>query len=96
MNEAQIEREIKQAFDDQDLKVEFYKYWLDYDVKSHCRHLECISLLFSSAQQAQENLMAYLEIVGENADDLPLTWRDGREAGRAVSSLTAKKIAAFD
>lgn len=45
-------------------------------------------------QQAQENLMAYLEIVGENADDLPLTWRDGREAGRAVSSLTAKKIAA--
>ena len=37
--------------------------------------------------------MAYLEIVGENADDLPLTWRDDPELGRTISSLTSKQYA---
>jgi Tfp pilus assembly protein PilF len=44
-------------------------------------------------EQARQDLMAYLEIVGENADDLPLTWRDDPELGRSVSSLTAKQYA---
>ena len=42
-------------------------------------------------EQARQDLMAYLEIVGEHADDLPLTWRDDPELGRCVSSLTAKQ-----
>ena len=41
--------------------------------------------------QAKQDLMAYLEIVGEHADDLPLTWRDDPELGRSVSTLTAKQ-----
>ncbi len=45
------------------------------------------------AEQAKQDLMAYLEIVGEHADDLPLTWRDDPELGRSVSSLTAKQYA---
>ncbi len=44
-------------------------------------------------EQARQDLTAYLEIVGENADDLPLTWRDDPELGRSVSSLTAKQYA---
>ena len=44
-------------------------------------------------EQARLDLAAYLEIVGENADDLPLTWRDDPELGRSVSSLTAKQYA---
>lgn len=44
-------------------------------------------------EQARQDLMAYLDIVGENADDLPITWRDDPELGATVSTLTAKQYA---
>jgi len=44
-------------------------------------------------EQAKQDLIAYLEIVGENASNLPLTWRDDPQLGRAVSTLTAKEYA---
>jgi len=44
-------------------------------------------------EQAKQDLIAYLEIVGENASNLPLTWRDDPQLGRAVSTLTAKVYA---
>ena len=46
-----------------------------------------------------ENILEYLEVVGEHSNNLPLTWRDDPELGRTVSSLTsneyAKKADAF-
>lgn len=44
-------------------------------------------------EQAKQDLLAYLEIVGENASNLPLTWRDDPQLGRTVSTLTAKEYA---
>ncbi len=45
--------------------------------------------------QDQENrdLLAYMQIVGENASQLPYTWRDDPLLGRTVSTLTAKEYA---
>ena len=60
LNEEQIETEIKRAFNDQQLKVEFYKYSIEYNGKIYTRHLECISLLFCNAQQAQQNLARFV------------------------------------
>ena len=44
-------------------------------------------------EQAKQDLLAYLEIVGENASNLPLTWRDDPQLGRTVSTLTSKEYA---
>lgn len=44
-------------------------------------------------EHAKQDLLAYLEIVGENASNLPLTWRDDPQLGRTVSTLTSKEYA---
>ena len=44
-------------------------------------------------EQAKQDLLAYLEIVGENGSNLPLTRRDDPQLGRTVSTLTAKEYA---
>ena len=44
-------------------------------------------------EQAKQDLIAYLEILGENATNLPLTWRDDPQLGRTISTLTTKEYA---
>lgn len=43
--------------------------------------------------QAKEDLLAYIKIVGENASNLPMTWRDDPELERMVSGLTSREYA---
>lgn len=43
--------------------------------------------------QAKEDLIAYIKIVGENASNLPMTWRDDPELERMISGLTSREYA---
>jgi hypothetical protein len=47
---------------------------------------------FDQARVKKDNL-AYLEIVGNNASNLPLTWRDDPQLVKSISTLTAKQYA---
>ena len=42
---------------------------------------------------AMADLMAYLQVVANNSNNLPLTRRDDPEVGKTVSSLTAEEYA---
>jgi len=44
-------------------------------------------------EQARRDLIAYLEIVGENISNLPMTCRDDPQLGRTVSTLTSREYA---
>jgi hypothetical protein len=43
--------------------------------------------------RVKEDNLAYLEIVGKNSSNLPLTWRDDPQLVRSISTLTAKEYA---
>ncbi len=43
--------------------------------------------------QEKQDLLAYLQIVGEHSSSLPFTWRDDPLLGRTVSNLTSKEYA---
>lgn len=44
-------------------------------------------------EQEKQDLLAYLEIVGEHSSQLPYTWRDDPQLGRTVTTLTSKEYA---
>ena len=44
-------------------------------------------------EQEKQDLLAYLEIVGEHSSNLPYTWRDDPQLGRTVTTLTSKEYA---
>jgi len=44
-------------------------------------------------ENANQDLLAYLTIVGGNASHLPFTWRDDPQLGTTVSTLTSKEYA---
>jgi hypothetical protein len=44
-------------------------------------------------EQEKQDLLAYLQIVGEHSSNLPYTWRDDPLLGRTVTTLTSKEYA---
>ena len=59
MREEDIRREIQRAFGSE-TSVQFWKYCMQMDGVSYCKHLNCISVSFETSKQCQDNFKKFV------------------------------------